>query len=441
MSSINEEKGGISKDVSFPDDLPPHEPQKIRLPKLKFTLLILFGFLILFKPEGPFLVYFFVEEKDLTKDQVYQEIFPIWSYSYSACLLFLGILSEFVGYKFTILVGIAGSLVTLFILVFSNNFLLLQLQQVTVGIGSGAFIIFGSFVYCAVPEIHFQKVTSFVKAAKLTGTVTSSLLGQLLVKQGVSLYVLFYISIAAMSTAGVIMLLFPRVRKKKTPIVGEKTSHWNRILLMARDVIATYKSVGVVQWAFWGGLNLAVHHLVLTYWQSLFFEFSEEDSQQYNGMVNGTAYFLAAACALIPAKLERYMEFLTPFFFIAMPLANGAMLVGMAFNVNSMTNYSLFVLYHCSFEFMAPIVAVQVAKKMSSARFGLIFSINATAAVLFQTVIQFTVSPNALDLDIRQQFIFFGGCLTLLGIIYAIMLCVMAVARRFRPPLYQQVNA
>ena len=47
---------------------------------------------------------------------------------------------------------------------------------------------------------------------------------------------------------------------------------------------------------------MAIHHLVLAYWQALFYDI--EPSKGYNGYVNAIAYLLAAVAALLPTKIE-----------------------------------------------------------------------------------------------------------------------------------------
>lgn len=89
---------------------------------------------------------------------MYEDIFPIWTYSYFFCLLLLGLLSEYIGYKSAVMLGVLGNIITIIILVSTNNFFLLQFEQVTVGLGSGSLVIFGSFLYHSVPEAYYQKV-------------------------------------------------------------------------------------------------------------------------------------------------------------------------------------------------------------------------------------------------------------------------------------------
>ena len=115
------------------------------------------------------------------------------------------------------------------------------------------------------------------------------------------------------------------------------------------------------------------------------------------------------------------------------------MLIGTALSHNLYVAYLLFILYHSSFEFMAPIVSAQIALSMPTYRYGLIFSINVMAAMLFQTIIQVIVSQ--LELAIRVQFIFFGCCLFGISFVYSLILLFSFVRNRITkiPVLYRPI--
>jgi hypothetical protein len=235
-------------------------------PVYKGLLLCIYAFLVVFKPSEPFLVLFFVNEKNVTKTQViyhiiainpiiiiqvYEDIFPIWTYSYFLCLL-----TEYIGYKFSILLGILGNIITIIILLLTNDFFLLQLEQVTIGMASASFIILSSFLYNAVPSIYYQKITSLMKSCYLIGTVTSAMLGQLLLKYtNVTLMALFYISLISIIFAGngkslvlsdrilgITLAVFPTKKKEQRDTV----SRWKKF----RDLLGDIKS----NYTYWNGV-------------------------------------------------------------------------------------------------------------------------------------------------------------------------------------------
>ena len=53
------------------------------------TILCLFGFLKDFKPSEPFLTQYLIQPQtvNITLDEAYQEVYPVWTYSYLAVLI------------------------------------------------------------------------------------------------------------------------------------------------------------------------------------------------------------------------------------------------------------------------------------------------------------------------------------------------------------------
>jgi len=191
-------------------------------------------------------------------------------------------------------------------------------------------------------------------------------------------------------------------------------------VLIMKDILITYKNLSVLKWSIWSGMWIAVHHLVITYWQSLFAEIDAEKSKEFNGYMNAVSYLLAACCALIPTRIEKFIGPLSSAFLIVFPIINCFLLVGMAMSRHIFLNYAFYILYHSIYEFMGPIASVQIAKYMPTIRFGIVFSLNTTLAMLIQTIIQFTVGSKGLKLDIKNQFYFYATCLGSVGIAYAI---------------------
>jgi thiamine transporter 2/3 len=77
------------------------------------------GFIKTFKPLQPFLTPYLIEEKQFTRDQVYNDIYPIWTYSYFAFLGVTSLLTSFVGYKSMIVLEAMLLLATYILIVFS----------------------------------------------------------------------------------------------------------------------------------------------------------------------------------------------------------------------------------------------------------------------------------------------------------------------------------
>jgi hypothetical protein len=101
------------------------------------------------------------------------------------------------------------------------------------------------------------------------------------------LTVLVYISLVSLVIAVLIAIPFPSVKKQSATRVQIKVFLFSVFLVtckeMWKDVLKTYKTTNVAKYTLWGGMWLAMHHLVLTYWQSLFYEINkaEGDLKQF----------------------------------------------------------------------------------------------------------------------------------------------------------------
>ncbi len=166
---------------------------------------------------------------------------------------------NFTGYKAAIILGVVGNIATVLILIVANDLILLQLQEVTMGIASGAYIIFGSYLYRVIEQQYHQKITSFVKASYLCGTVASAVLGQLLFGK-ISIYILLFINLCSLVVAGVIILTFPQPPKKPIP-KSDSTSNPNsnssrancfqNSKSIAQDMVKTYRSFPILRLSIW----------------------------------------------------------------------------------------------------------------------------------------------------------------------------------------------
>lgn len=89
--------------------------------------------------------------KYFSENVVNNDIYPWSTYAYFPFLLTLGPVAEVFSYRFAILVGISGRVVTRFLLIFGNSLLEMQLMQVAYSMGTAAedgMMIFASYSIC-----------------------------------------------------------------------------------------------------------------------------------------------------------------------------------------------------------------------------------------------------------------------------------------------------
>ena len=90
-----------------------------------------------------------MQAAQLIRCKVNNQIYPIWTYSYLAFLLPLGILAEAAGYKTVLVLSWLARLATRVVLIWGNGLGAMQATQVTFGKRAGLLTFVQSlFVYC-----------------------------------------------------------------------------------------------------------------------------------------------------------------------------------------------------------------------------------------------------------------------------------------------------
>lgn len=319
-------------------------------------MLSIAGFFLEFKPSEPFLTNYLIQNKGLTNDQVGKDVYPISVYSYFAFILPVGFLSEFIGYKNVVILGVVARELTRILLLWSEGLFNMQLMQITFGFAMAAEIIYYSYIYLLVPQSEFQLATSLIRSLPLVGHVIAGIVGQSIVSMGYDYVVLFYISFSCVSVGFLIILAMPDTSKPvnhessvtdsvATPddsvstrsfileesaeeIVSsenngdtfESTSLSNdfdnsvpenlSIFALCRKIgfyatfsfiLKQFKSGQVFLWSSWFWLGDSIHGMVMNYNTVLFQDLSPHKS--YNGVVLAVGRFFAALMSAIPILL------------------------------------------------------------------------------------------------------------------------------------------
>ncbi|XP_013407120.1 thiamine transporter 1 [Lingula anatina] len=177
--------------------------------------LCLYGFLKELRPSESFLTPYLVgPDKNLSETQVDNEVYPVWTYSYLVALIVVFLLTDLLRYKPVIIFEGLTYLGTWALLLWGQGVLTMQLMQFLYGLATATEIAYYSYIYAAVEKDHYQRVTSYTRAAVLLGRFIAGLLGQLLVSLGhVSYFVLNCISMGSVGAAFIVAVCLPSVSK------------------------------------------------------------------------------------------------------------------------------------------------------------------------------------------------------------------------------------
>ena len=178
--------------------------------------------------------------KYFTENQVNNEIFPWSTFAYFPLLLTFGLSAEIYSYRYTILFGIFGRVITRFLLLFGESLLSMQLMQITFSMGTAAEDVFKAYIYYAIAEDQYQKTTSYIACSALLSSVCAGLLGDLLVVRGkISLNILMIISAFFVCAGAVVGVIF--IQHADSPTKKSMTSFNQSVTPSNKSVMSLYK--------------------------------------------------------------------------------------------------------------------------------------------------------------------------------------------------------
>lgn len=178
-------------------------------------LICLYGFFTYIKPSEPYVTPFLMGgEKNFTEEEVVNQIFPVWSYSYTAFLVPIFLLTDYLRYKPIIMLQGVGYIGCWVLLVTAATVPLMQLMQVFYGLATAAEIGYYSYIYSVVDHDEYQKSTSYVRSSTQVGLFIGAVMAQLLVSvANVDYLVLNYISLVNVSIGFIISLFLPNAKR------------------------------------------------------------------------------------------------------------------------------------------------------------------------------------------------------------------------------------
>ncbi|XP_001364625.1 thiamine transporter 1 [Monodelphis domestica] len=457
---------------------------------LPTALLCAYGFFASLRPSEPFLTpYLLRSDKNLTERQVFNEIYPVWTYSYLVLLFPVFLATDYLRYKPVILLQGLSLIVTWFMLLYAQGLLAIQFLEFFYGIATATEIAYYSYIYSVVDLGMYQKVTSYCRSATLVGFTVGSVLGQILVSvAGWTLFSLIVISLTCGSIAFALAWFLPMPQKSlffhhvdparqgvngikvqnggirnspasshlpgwedmesKIPLNTEEPSSSeepepkpDRLLVLKvlwKDFLVCYSSRPLLCWSVWWALSTCGYFQVVNYTQGLWERvMPSRNATIYNGGVEAVSTLLGAvavfAVGYIKISWSTWGE---------MTLSLFSLLIAAAVYVMDKVNniwvcYSSYVVFRIIYMLLITIATFQIATNLSMERYALVFGVNTFIALALQTLLTLiVVDASGLGLDITTQFLIYSGYFALIAIIFLIngAVSVMKKYRRRQEP-------
>ncbi|XP_063704597.1 thiamine transporter 1-like [Culicoides brevitarsis] len=425
-------------------------------------ILCAYGFLREMRPSEPFVSEFLLDKRwrNITDIQLNRQVYPVGTFSSLAQLFIIFLITDILRYKPIIILSSCVGIVIYSMLLWTKDLLSLQIVQVIYGTFMAAEVAYYTYMYAKVDRAHYQKVTGYVRAAILTGRFSASLLGQILVSlELMNLRELNYVTLGAQALSLPLGALLPGVgvslyfysasfKMQAEPSINKEGGSDEKLangservkfsLYRAKQLIWThfvqgYSNFTILQSSIWWALVMAGFLMIQSYVQ-LLWKIIDEKQKLFNGGVEAILTLLGACGALIAGliNMKMYEKYCMWILSVCASLAGTLTLVS-AYTTNIFVAYVMYILFGVLYNFMITLISAHVAKQLADDSFGLIFGINTFLALVFQTVLTILVtSESGFALDVRQQFVTFGGYFMGLSVIYIIVAVVQFVLKRTR---------
>ncbi|NWJ06106.1 S19A1 protein, partial [Crypturellus undulatus] len=420
--------------------------------KLQVFYLCFYGFMTQIRPGESFITpYLLGPDKNFTKVEVTNVITPVMTYSYTAVLVPIFLLTDYLRYKPVLLLQSLSHISIWLLLVLGTSVLAMQFMEFFYGVTMAARIAYSSYIFSLVTPARYQRMASYSRSSVLMGVFTSSVLGQLCVTLGdVPFLTLNYISLGFMSFGLILTLFLERPKRslffnradttcngaapteldKMTKEGGEGRWHWHDAVLcrMLREVGSVAKQPQLRLWSLWWIFNSAGYYLILYYVQILWDEISpaRDNRRVYNGGVDAASTLLGAVASFAAGYLKIRWTLWSELVIGAVTAFQAGLLILMNTTSNIWLCYAAYVLFRGSYQFLVPIAIFRIATSLSKELCALVFGVNTFFATVLKTIITIIVADErGLGLSVHPQFYVYFGYFALLAVAY--LLAAIAV--------------
>ncbi|XP_034472796.1 thiamine transporter 1 [Drosophila innubila] len=421
---------------------------------LKISLLLcMFGFFREMRPSESYVTEYLAGDwRNITTEQVYQEVYPIGTYAVLAQLVIIFLVTDLLRYKPIIVLSSITGIILFVFLLWTRSLLNLQLAQMFYGTFMAAEVAYYTYIYAKVDRERYQVVTGHTRAAILAGKFLGGVLAQLLVSSdAMGFRELHYISLATQLISLPIALMLPSVprsfyfyavksQKDSTAITTTATEEEEKPKFSLRNagnllwyhLVSSYTNPVVLLWSIWWSLAICGQGQVIAYMQFLWKHQAPNNRSNYNGGVEAVATLLGAIGAIIAGFLNSNAH--RNFYMFINAICGfilGALLLLATFCNNVWISYVNYVIFCSVFYFIVTIAAAIVAENLVDDSFGLIFGINTLIALLLQSILTLIfVTDTGFGLPPKDQYIVYGSYFLIMSVIYLLILLFLRICSK-----------
>jgi len=425
----------------------------------KSTTFILcsYGFFKEIRPSEPFLTEYLIgNSTGLTASQLYQDVYPIWTYSYLAVLVIVFLFTDLVRYKPVIVFEGFAYILTWVLLLWGHGLATMQFMQVAYGVATSTEVAYFTYIYAQVPAEFYQQVTSFTRTALLLGRFLSGVLAQLLISFDLLDYRgLNYISLAMVSAATLSSFLLPSVKSTiyfhrnqtedmlpvqlvqedatQEPSFNIQEKFSKAYNFVKKDFVTSFSNVYILKWSIWWALGMCGNFQVGNYIQPLWEEIKpaheSETSELFNGGVEAATTLVGAGLAFVLGFTKFNWSVLGEGTLAIISVLDAVILYLMATTSDIWTAYVGYLVFRSLYQMMITVASFEIASNITQNSYGLVFGFNTFLALSFQTILTSIVADSVgLALPPRDQFQVYAGFFLTVGLVFLVS-SVVGLAR------------
>ncbi|VDM19208.1 unnamed protein product [Wuchereria bancrofti] len=407
------------------------------------ALICFYGFIKEFKIGEPFIYLYQSEVLNLTREQLTNEVYPFAAYSYLLSLIPVLLLTDLTLYKPTMLLEVVAQTIYRGILVFCPMVWAQKLGIVVFGTASASEIAFFSYIYSKSEKDQYQKLTSYSRAAVMSGRMISYLLAQAIILTRIGNYQFLQSTGFGIPCFVVILAAFlPNVKWKQVIVrLSDSNSKETaaeqsglpetygayvqyQLCLMRYNITRIYQVAAIRKWSIWWALTTCMSLQVAQYAQSLWGEVQHGDTNSLNGFAEAIYTATAAISILILGLAKINWDKWGELTLATISLIDTLILIIYSRAQSIWIMYACYIGYRSLYQVMITIAQWNLARKMIGESYGLVFGLNSFIALLLQTLLTIIVpDQHGLHMPVRQQFLVYAGCHAFIGTIFLISLC------------------
>lgn len=333
------------------------------------------GFLVNCQPSEAYLTHYLEHVKQLTPEQLDNDVWPYDTYGSFAFLIPIGIVAEVWGYRVAIGAGLLCREATRLLLLFTSSVQTMALMQLTYAGATAANTVYFAYVYMSVPPHQYLRVTCWIHMSYYLGNALGSLLGQLLYSYaGFSEHLdgLFYLSWGFTSAGFLVFLLFFPAPLRPSPSSLVSVLLHDGILSLLRELRSMYVPFSVQVWSAWWIMGLGSHQMIANYYQTQFSEIDPSCADKL-GYVEAIMMLLSAVCSIIPSRFSNQLtagsfnlilgsSLAVGFLYYASTFWQASVYYSYGFNIGAISIYS------CQYAAASAVIADQI----SSGRYAIL---------------------------------------------------------------------